>query len=530
MGEVESAVRRLGADPQVVALVGVVGAAALVLAAVPLSTTALAWVTWVTFAALHAMLLHGAWSVRRAPGIPGPARHLWTGVAVAGGAFLAGDVAQWFALVTDPGDPRSVTGSLAQTAFLVVGLMALLLPALLEPVRLATTALRRKFWLDVGVVVAGFSAVGGYVFGHSTSGTSTLAADVLLGPVLFAVGTFALLKLKGLAERPFSVETGRILAAAAVGEVALAFVQRPMTEGSLVRWFLVASLLPNALLVLAVRIEVARHRSGWLHTTTPPPGDGSWLSFLAPLATNALLVFALVTEGLTPRAWFVMGWTVLGTVLVVTRQLVALEEKAQLAEALDARIGELDRALAERDALHHQLSHLAFHDSLTGVANRASLDGHLADALRAPAEAWAGPPTVVFIDLDGFKQVNDDYGHDCGDALLVAVARRLSASLREGDVVARLGGDEFCLLLHTAPDDVPGLAQRVVDALSQPFQLDATTVRVGASVGVAMGSADITGADLLRRADAAMYRAKRLGKGRYVVDSDSDAEAPPIAG
>lgn len=518
------------ADAHVVALVGLVGTAALVLAVLPLTTTAQAWVTWATFAGLHAMLLHGAVSVRRTPGVPAPGVRLWTGVAVAGGAFLAGDVAQWFALATDPTGPRSVTGSTAQTALLVVGLIALLLPALLEPVRLATTALRRKFWLDVGVVFAGFSALGGYVFGQSASTTSTLAADVLLGPVLFAVGTFALLKLNGLPERPFGVWTGRIIVLAALGEVALAFVQRPMTEGGLIRWFLIASLLPNALLTLAVRVELAQRREGAQRATTPPAGDGSPLPFLAPLATNALLVVALLTEGLTPRAWFVVGWTVVGTVLVVTRQVVALEEKAQLAEALDARIGELDRALSERDALHHRLRHLAFHDSLTGVANRAAFDEHLAAALGAPAGPSAGPPTVVFIDLDGFKRVNDDFGHDCGDALLVAVARRLAASLREGDVVARLGGDEFSLLLHTPPADVPNLAQRVVDALSQPFQLDAATVRVGASVGVATGSTDATGADLLRRADAAMYRAKRLGKGRYVVDAAVDEAAPPLIG
>lgn len=520
--------RRLRADPHVAALTALVCAAALVLAVAPVPTTAQAWVTWVTFGVLHAVLLRAAWLVRQSGGIPGPARRLWTGVAVAGGAFLVGDVAQGFALATDPQSPSSVTGSSVQTALLLVGLVALLLPALLEPVRLATTALRRKFWLDVGVVFAAFSAVGGYVFGQETSGTSTLVAAVLLGPALFAIGTFALLKLQGLAERPFGVITGRILTLAAVGEVALAFVQRPMTESGLTRWFLVASLVPNALLVLAARVEGVRHRAGWRGTSTPPPGDGSVLSFLAPLATNALLVFVLVTEGLTPRAWFVIAWTVIGTVLVVTRQLVALEEKAQLAEALDTRVGELDRALAERDALHHRLRHLAFHDSLTGVANRASFDEHLAAALRSPAELWAGPPTVVYIDLDGFKGVNDDHGHECGDALLVAVARRLAASLREGDVVARLGGDEFCLLLHSAPQDVPNLAQRVVDALSQPFQLDAATVCVGASVGVATGSADTTGADLLRRADAAMYRAKRLGKGRYVVDVD--VEAPPLAG
>lgn len=521
--------RRLRDDAQVMALIGVVGAAALVLAVAPLSTAQQAWVTWVTFGALHAMLLHGAWSVRQSHGIPGPARRLWTGVAVAGGAFLVGDVAQWFALATDPSDPRSVTGSLAQTVLLVVGLMALLLPALLEPVRLATTALRRKFWLDVGVVFAGFSAVGGYVFGQSTTRTATLVADVLLGPVLFAVGTFALLKLRGLPQRPFGVATGRVLALAALGEVALAFVQGPMTEGDLTRWFLVASLIPNGLLALASKVELAQHRSGWQGATTPPPGDGSLFTFLAPLVTNALLVVALATEGLTPRAWFVIGWTVLGTVLVVTRQVVALDEKAQLAHALDTRVGELDRALAERDALHDRLSHLAFHDSLTGVANRAAFDEHLAGALGAPT-ARADAPTVVYIDLDGFKSVNDDFGHDCGDALLVAVARRLAGSLREGDVVARLGGDEFCLLLHTTPQDVPHLAQRVVDALSTPFRLDAATVSIGASVGVATGSADTTGADLLRRADAAMYRAKRLGKGRYVVDAEADVEAPPLRG
>jgi diguanylate cyclase (GGDEF)-like protein len=117
---------------------------------------------------------------------------------------------------------------------------------------------------------------------------------------------------------------------------------------------------------------------------------------------------------------------------------------------------------------------------------------------------------VLFVDLDDFKDVNDNEGHAAGDQLLRVVARRLSETIRPGDLVARLGGDEFALLLQGVPDSAAAMAtaERVVTALAEPVQMGNSPVHVGASVGLAMRQDDSTFDRLLREADVAMYAAK----------------------
>jgi diguanylate cyclase (GGDEF)-like protein/PAS domain S-box-containing protein len=163
-----------------------------------------------------------------------------------------------------------------------------------------------------------------------------------------------------------------------------------------------------------------------------------------------------------------------------------------------------------------QLQHQAAHDGLTGLANRVAMLEHLDDALvRAADEGTA--VAVLFVDLDGFKAVNDRSGHRVGDAVLEQVAQRLSASLRSSDLLARAGGDEFvAVLTGLDPLDAARIASRasadVVAALERPITLGGVQVRIGASVGVALHPDDAsTGEDLLSHADAAMYRAKAAG-------------------
>jgi diguanylate cyclase (GGDEF)-like protein len=155
--------------------------------------------------------------------------------------------------------------------------------------------------------------------------------------------------------------------------------------------------------------------------------------------------------------------------------------------------------------------HEALHDALTGLPNRAAflaaVDRLLADDARA---------TVVLLDLDGFKAVNDTLGHAAGDALLTEVAVRLRAGLRPGEVVARLGGDEFALLLGSAPDPaaLQGRLDGVSRALCAPVELEGTCVSVGASVGTAEAPAHGSSVDrLMRTADEAMYRCKHMRRG-----------------
>jgi diguanylate cyclase (GGDEF)-like protein/PAS domain S-box-containing protein len=170
------------------------------------------------------------------------------------------------------------------------------------------------------------------------------------------------------------------------------------------------------------------------------------------------------------------------------------------------------RDVSERKRLEEQLTHQAFHDPLTGLANRALFRDRVSHAL-ALAQRRPHPITVMFLDLDDFKTVNDSLGHAEGDRLLIAAAERFLACARSADTVARLGGDEFAVLIEGA-DGRDGLSERLAEAMAHPFRLSGNQVQVTASIGVATAASGESADDLLRNADVAMYEAKRCGKGR----------------
>ncbi len=171
--------------------------------------------------------------------------------------------------------------------------------------------------------------------------------------------------------------------------------------------------------------------------------------------------------------------------------------------------------VTDRKRMEALLVHQASHDHLTGLANRALFLQRLDDAL-VRALATAAPPSVLYIDLDGFKYVNDSLGHDVGDDLLRGVASRMLLTLRPGDTVARLGGDEFVVLLEETDDPVAA-ADRVLAALEDPVVLAHGPIALSASIGIATASPGSTPGSMLREADTAMYRAKRAGRGRSVA-------------
>ena len=192
-----------------------------------------------------------------------------------------------------------------------------------------------------------------------------------------------------------------------------------------------------------------------------------------------------------------------------------------------ARTAELDRAnkylkqqIEERKEIELKLIHDAHHDSLTDLPNRSMFTSRLELAIASKQRYTDNYFAVLFIDLDRFKVINDTLGHHAGDEFLVEVARRIALCIRGHDLLARLGGDEFVVLLDNFEDltDVQEVASRIINSISEPFLLDGREMYSGASIGIANLESYYRSADeVLRDADAAMYQAKTLGRGRFVM-------------
>ncbi|CAI8824688.1 MULTISPECIES: diguanylate cyclase domain-containing protein [Pseudomonas] len=228
------------------------------------------------------------------------------------------------------------------------------------------------------------------------------------------------------------------------------------------------------------------------------------------------------------------------------RNLAAVAHAARIDRAFDKRvppadIAELDNFGNDFNALldeleawqshlqseNESLAHQANHDSLTGLPNRAFFEGRLMRALRS-ANKLGERVAVLFLDSDRFKEINDSFGHAAGDAVLVAVANRVRAQLREGDLVARLGGDEFAVLLTPLhkTEDAERIADKILASMDMPIPLPGSTqVLTSLSIGVAVyPDHGATPGALLNAADGAMYQAKRLSRGaQYTAGSEHPA-------
>ena len=183
------------------------------------------------------------------------------------------------------------------------------------------------------------------------------------------------------------------------------------------------------------------------------------------------------------------------------------------------------RDIDDEKRLQEELTHQAFHDSLTGLANRALFKDRVQHALLR-ARRQRRPLAVLFLDLDRFKAINDSFGHASGDALLIAVSKRLSDGVRAEDTVARLGGDEFAVLVENLAGEAElnVVAERIKEAFRDPIVIDGRELAVAASIGIALSvSGEETADDLLRNADLAMYRAKASGGGARQYHPDMHA-------
>ena len=246
----------------------------------------------------------------------------------------------------------------------------------------------------------------------------------------------------------------------------------------------------------------------------PPDGDDRPDAFAAP----APPVDDGIAQGETPRLRLPVGdpERPLAHIEVFQDEPIGRDDE-QFVEALAGIVFSATVRFQAEDAIRHQ----AMHDPLTGLSNRLLFNDRLEQAL-ARRTRTGGCVGVMIVDLDGFKNVNDSLGHLVGDALLVSVADRFRSRLRGTDTIARLGGDEFAILVETldTADQAGTVAQRVLDALVEPLQLPGQEVAIGASVGIALTNDDTRADRLLSDADAAMYQAKREGKGCYRVFRD----------
>ncbi len=290
------------------------------------------------------------------------------------------------------------------------------------------------------------------------------------------------------------------------------------------RWTLVLLLVPIATILVAVR-SVSESRlsqmrlGGLLDAATRAPDWADPGSIERTLIEQAERVLRHSTSELREAP---PGNREIGHPLEVPGQPVRWLVARSAASS--ATLTDLDRdalkalvALAtanlSRRQLTDEMAYQAQHDLLTGLPNRALLSQRLETAL-----ATGGKTSVLYCDLDGFKAVNDRFGHDVGDELLVAVADRLRQSLRARDLLARLGGDEFAVVVsHNNIVQAEEIAGRLLESLQTPFLISGNVTRIQASIGIAHSDDELNASDLMREADMAMYRAKGLGKNRIVV-------------
>jgi diguanylate cyclase (GGDEF)-like protein len=248
--------------------------------------------------------------------------------------------------------------------------------------------------------------------------------------------------------------------------------------------------------------------------------------------TWGVIILPADVSGIIPLTWHAIMPLPVGLLLtaMVVAYLVVSRRHTEQLETLNASLRESTENL---QVTSQKISYLARHDPLTGLPNRRVFFEELQKAV-SRALRGRGATSVLLVDLDNFKSVNDIHGHTVGDIVLCEVAKRLSAALRASDTAARLGGDEFAIIAwhENAVEEAAKLANRIITALSQPIEGETVTIKIGCSIGISLCPANASEpARLLHTADVAMYRAKREGSGNYryfneSMEAEKDALVP----
>jgi diguanylate cyclase (GGDEF)-like protein len=456
---------------------------------------------WLFQLPLDGLLAYASWRVFRIA--TGPTRRFWGVLAVVGTLFLTGDTFQTVLVLVQPPGSWSTTGGIVQSTCFTVGLGAIIVAMLAHPQPGRTGRERLGFWLDSAAVLIGGAVIAWcFAVQPGQSSRDDILATLGAGAAAITSG-FAAVKMILSGSAPMRKSAAMPMILSVVFTTVGLFIAPPTADDLPAIVFLVR-FTPSLLIAIGPRIQELIARFDPVPFGERRRKPYSLLPY-ASIVIGFLALAVVMPTGADTRMWGVVVGLGLICILVAGRQLSAFHDNNALIKRLDATLEEL-RGHEARLRRENRT------DGLTGLSNRTHFHEQLETALDRPAGV-----SVLLIDLDGFKAVNDTLGHAAGDVLLISVADKMRAALRAGDVAARLGGDEFAVLLHGCTGvEAEQTAQRILEALAEPVELAGTQVCANASIGAAAATTDEGVGALLRRADMAMYAAKSAGKGRWM--------------
>jgi diguanylate cyclase (GGDEF)-like protein len=422
----------------------------------------------------------------RTRSLPAAVRRFWVHLTMVAGLTAAGSTAQAVDVLARPGIAGPRVGMVMQ---ILNGVAVLIIVYALYRLPLARRTLGElvRVVLDAGTVML---ATGVFMWHFQTrqalDATQSTTVTAFALTIFSLVAVFAVVKVIVSSETFVNASALRLLAAAMIiGAIGPLF--RGYLEPFRPEMFPTMISMPLVFFVAARAGELQRTAEVGPRRDAPEVRQRSFsmLPYVAVAAVDALLLAVAWSDRADERVVIIVA--VVLTALVVLRQVIAFQENGRLLSQLD---------------------HRATHDALTELPNRVLFNERLQSALTAPGDR---PVAVALIDLDDFKEVNDTLGHEVGDLLLIAVAKRLAGSVRREDTVARLGGDEFVVVLDNADPAAADLAaERMTEALRTPIRADRHELPIRASIGIADGHTGAEASVLLRQADIAMYAAKNI--------------------
>ncbi|GLY31567.1 bifunctional diguanylate cyclase/phosphodiesterase [Kineosporia sp. NBRC 101731] len=488
-------------DPVLRALVALTLVLAFLFLAFPGDVTRRAQIYWIGQLPMDAALAVGAWRLRHLA--PVRYRRFWSFIAFAGTAFTIGDSYQASAMVLGLDRP-SMDGGAVQSAFFAVGMSSNVLACLIFPQGPQSGREKVIFWMDSATVLVG-GAVLAWCFAVNPIDRSTDRATASLTVALVIVAAFAATKVALCPAPPMDRIAAWPMVAAPIVQGLSTFLLNLFDQQDQPYAFAIR-LMPSLLIAVGPRIqEVTVRISG--NEPRPKRRPYSLLPY-SMVAFTFVMFFLVLPSDVSIQLWGAITGVMVITALVAGRQLIAFQDNTRLIRRLDVALGDLKG----QDAL---LRYQATHDALTDLVNRTRFQEEMG---LLPPEL---PHTVLLIDLDDFKTVNDTMGHAAGDALLVSVAQRLEGAVRPGDLVSRLGGDEFAVLLPAAGlSDALSVSENILRNFADDVDVLEHSVAVRASIGIAVAQTGFDPSTLLKNADIAMYEAKQRGKGMWALYTD----------